>query len=242
MYTRAERLKRPVENLPAWMQAALDAFELSGLAVVLVDAHGDVLSVNRLAESIFDDDVYLVGGRIVSANPEVTARLDRALSLLSRTERASLPPIPILLPRKERRPILAFPTRLPCATVDDFALSHAMVVLVQLDTQIMLVDADLLAAFNLTRSEARLASQLVGGHSLRGAAASIGIAYESARKTLKSILYKTSTNRQTQLIALLCALAARRPCHIDQFRTPAVATKRPRVASALDESAPVSEI
>jgi DNA-binding CsgD family transcriptional regulator len=58
-------------------------------------------------------------------------------------------------------------------------------------------------SFSLTPAETRLAECLLEGMSLRQAAASLGVGYETARKTLKSIFEKTGTNRQAQLVLVL---------------------------------------
>jgi len=54
--------------------------------------------------------------------------------------------------------------------------------------------------FALTLAEARLALHLVGGETLRSAAAKLNITYETARTSLKKIFKKTETCRQAELI------------------------------------------
>jgi DNA-binding CsgD family transcriptional regulator len=57
--------------------------------------------------------------------------------------------------------------------------------------------------FGLTPSEARLALNLVTGETLRSAAAELHISYETARTQLKSILSKTGTRRQAELVVVI---------------------------------------
>ncbi len=57
--------------------------------------------------------------------------------------------------------------------------------------------------FSLTPAETRLAQCLLKGLSVKEAALDLGVGYETARKTLKSIYQKTGTSRQTQLVLLL---------------------------------------
>lgn len=59
--------------------------------------------------------------------------------------------------------------------------------------------------FGLTPSEARLAARLALGEALHDAAASLGIAYSTARTQLSVIFRKTSTSRQAELVRLLIA-------------------------------------
>lgn len=58
-------------------------------------------------------------------------------------------------------------------------------------------------AYGLTGAEARLACALVDGASLREASARQGITYSTARGYVKSLLQKTGTHRQAQLVARL---------------------------------------
>jgi DNA-binding CsgD family transcriptional regulator len=61
---------------------------------------------------------------------------------------------------------------------------------------------------NLTEAESRLAICLLDGMSLKEAAASIGITYETARSLVKTIFRKTETQRQSQLVLLLARVTS----------------------------------
>lgn len=57
--------------------------------------------------------------------------------------------------------------------------------------------------YSLTPSEVQLGRCLLQGDSLRRAAGTMGITYETARDKLKTIYQKTGVNKQTQLVLLL---------------------------------------
>ena len=57
--------------------------------------------------------------------------------------------------------------------------------------------------FGLTPAEARLVLRIVAGDSLRSSAAALGIGYETARTTLKSVFHKTGTRRQAELVIVV---------------------------------------
>jgi DNA-binding CsgD family transcriptional regulator len=61
--------------------------------------------------------------------------------------------------------------------------------------------------FGLSPAEARLAQQIARGDSLEDIAADAGIKMSTARSQLASVFYKTGTQRQPKLVALLCRLA-----------------------------------
>jgi DNA-binding CsgD family transcriptional regulator len=57
--------------------------------------------------------------------------------------------------------------------------------------------------FGLTRSEALLANALVNGRTLQQIAVAHNVSLNTIRTQLKSVLIKTGTNRQSELVALL---------------------------------------
>lgn len=67
--------------------------------------------------------------------------------------------------------------------------------------------------FELTRTEAKLASALAGGLSLQAFAEKADMAPGTARRHLERIFLKTGVDRQAELVrlALACALPVRRP-------------------------------
>ncbi len=62
--------------------AAVEALELSGSAVALLNRRGEVLRLNRGAEALLSPDLRVVERRIISQDREATAALDRALHSL----------------------------------------------------------------------------------------------------------------------------------------------------------------
>jgi DNA-binding CsgD family transcriptional regulator len=191
----------------ARIEAALQAFEISNSAAVVVDRFGQVHKANPSAERLFGPDLQIVQRCIASRSRDATAALERALHTLiwSGNEGALHPPI--VLPRLEGRPILAYPLRLPAVSADAFSPCRACVVFVDLDARPVAPGEDLIRAFALTPAEAKLASRMLAEESLEAAAAVLGIAYETSRNMLKSVFQKTGTHRQVQLAALLARVA-----------------------------------
>jgi DNA-binding CsgD family transcriptional regulator len=60
--------------------------------------------------------------------------------------------------------------------------------------------------YGLTQAETRLALSLLDGRSLIKTADSIGVAHETVRSQVKSVLHKTGTRRQGELTRLLSSL------------------------------------
>ncbi|MFY9698787.1 MAG: helix-turn-helix transcriptional regulator [Rhodoplanes sp.] len=214
----------------AWAEGALTAFEATETAVVLSDCRCEVWRVNPSAETLFGPDLHILNRRLISADQDATAALDRALSELLWVPAAAATRRPIKLPRQNKRPILAYPIRLAPVTSDAFSPCQAIVVLIDLKKRARPPECDLRACFGLTAAEASLAIQIVSGDDLIAICNKSKIARETARAQLRSIFAKTGVHRQSELVALLSNItklqvARVRPCEpsvapIGSTRTP----------------------
>lgn len=190
-------------------EAALAAFETSGLAVALLDRFGRAFRLNIAAERLMDSNLKIAQGRITSSDHEATAAFDRALhALLWSTSGQPLAP-PVVLPRAERHPVLAYLIRAPAICADALSACQAVVVFIDPETSARPPLEHLRTAFGLTVAEARLASRLAAGERLESAADALGITYATARTQLKSIFAKLDVSRQSELVAVLSRLPFR---------------------------------
>jgi len=190
-------------------EAALEAFEVSGSAVVLLDRFGQALRANAAAERLLRDDPCIERRRVVSTDRDATAALDRALHAILWNRSASALMAPVPLPRRDKRPVLAYPVRLAAVSADALAACQALLVLVDPDERPPPPEAALRAGFGLTAAEAKLAMQLAAGEPLETAAEQLGIAKETARAQLKAVFAKLDLHRQAELVALLARLLNR---------------------------------
>lgn len=189
--------------------AALAAFETSGHAVALLDRFGKVIRVNASAERLLGPDPKIVQGRITASDHKVSAALDRALhALLWSSSGLALTP-PVVLPRAEKHPLLAYLLRPQAICADALAACQAVVVFVDPDSAAQPPEAHLKVAFGLSAAEARLASRLATGERLEAAAEALGITYHTARTELKRVFAKLDVSRQSELVAVLSRLPFR---------------------------------
>jgi DNA-binding CsgD family transcriptional regulator len=190
----------------ARLDAAMAAFEMSASAIVMLDHRSEVTRMNDAAERLIGTDLRIVRRRLVSFDRAATTALDRALHrlLLSPEPTALMPPV--ALPRRDGRPVLAYPVRLSDIMGEPLGPCHAILVLVDLDRRVRPPDAVLQESLGVTRAEARLCGLLASGSTLHDAADQIGITKETARGQLKAIFAKTQTHRQAELVALLARL------------------------------------
>jgi DNA-binding CsgD family transcriptional regulator len=186
--------------------AALEAFEISRTAAVLLNRNAEVVRTNPSADLLFDGDISIQQRRISVLDKAANDNLDRSLSqLLWRPSGASLMP-PVALPRREKRPVLAYPLKLSRLSDNFFSECQAAVILVDTETRPRSPESALKRAFGLTSAEARLASHLVSGDTLEVLCERLAIAKETARNQLKSVFAKTRTSRQAELVLLMAGM------------------------------------
>jgi DNA-binding CsgD family transcriptional regulator len=111
----------------------------------------------------------------------------------------------IPVPAKEDRPALVvhmLPLRR--AAHDIFSGADILVAATAVSASAMVPSPNILTGlFDLTPAEAKLATALTRGQSLKAAAAGNGVTFSTARTYLDRIYRKTGANQQSQLVALL---------------------------------------
>lgn len=181
------------------------AFEAIGLAAAVLGVHGRVLATNAL----FDKSttfIALAHGRVAVADRAAQTLFDASLSELINNTSPRTRSIAV------RDPAGAMPTvvhLVPLAREAHatFASGEIIVIASTLLASAMIPSPQLLhALFDLTPAEARLASALAAGQSVRAAAQSGSITFATARSYLESIFAKTATHRQSELVSLLKAV------------------------------------
>jgi DNA-binding CsgD family transcriptional regulator len=190
----------------AAVNGAIEAFEVAGSAVVLLNRCAEVLHLNKAAEALLGMDLRMVERRLSCQDRHAAGELDRAVySLLhDQTKSALMPPVP--LPRRTGRPVLAYPVRLPTMSTSPLADCQALLVLVDLEARARPPQDILRSSFRLTAAESRLASRMASGETLERVAEDLRICKETARNQLKAVFHKVGVNRQAELVALLSAI------------------------------------
>lgn len=184
-------------------QGALEAFEMSGRAALLINGRGEIFMANSSAELLLKGDVQIIKRKLVSNDRRANAELEEALrDLLRNPLRASLSAM-VCLPRSGRLPLFAYPVRLSGLAANILADCQGVVILIDPENRSRPPEAALRTAFQLTAAEARLASRLAWGEKLEVAAEILSIAPDTGRNQLKSIFAKMGVHRQAELVAAL---------------------------------------
>jgi DNA-binding CsgD family transcriptional regulator len=206
--TRALRIKLKLDGAEMRVAAALAAFDQIDAGVAIVDRELRPVALNRRLEQIVlrQDGLRLSRKRLAATDPTAIpaveamlwragsddARIAGAYTMLLRRP-AGRPPWSLTVRRLDRQ--LALPeSGLFALLVEDLAHETGS------------VEPVLIAAFGLTRREAKLAAALARGDRLADAATALGITYGTARVYLKGIFLKTRTRRQAELVSVILRL------------------------------------
>lgn len=186
----------------AHAKSALDAFQFSDRAAVLVDRAGEVVLANTTADSILGEDLTIVGRRLVSYDEDATRELDFALDQILWRESAVTSP-PVVFPKQNGGRLVIYPMRLRGMTDSPLSAFHAILVIADTNSYSNIRPATLKLVFGLTAAEARLAVAIANGTEIDGFSRAAGISKQTARNHLKSIFRKTGVERQHELAYLL---------------------------------------
>ncbi|GKQ51816.1 transcriptional regulator [Bradyrhizobium sp. Ce-3] len=174
---------------------------------VVLNRQGFVLSCNAAADAGFDQDILVRNRRLALRDKDAMAKYHRLVDLIRTSpDGAALPTEPIVVRRAAKPPVLIRVLLVDGAASSVFLGARAMLVFSNLSPP-PLLDAKLIArAFDLTPAEARLTALLRGGLPIQAAAEQLEISPATARNHLKSVFFKTSTHRQSELIRLVTML------------------------------------
>lgn len=206
---RAVELGARVRGLEQRLSSHSDMLDRLPTGVLLLDHSGTVRHANRRAAGMMGEGspLRLHEGRLVSETPGADGRLQKALSAALAFTRGKTSEEPcsaiVSLPDGTYR-MSVLPVPLSRARPLFADLSLVLAVFVSTPEEPAPLDPERLQVrYGLTRSEARLTSQLARGQDLKTAAASIGVAHETARGYLKNVFWKTGTKRQAELLGRL---------------------------------------
>jgi DNA-binding CsgD family transcriptional regulator len=174
---------------------------------IVINNDGEVLCANASASKLFDDDFYLRNRRLLATDLRSRIQLeilaDQVRALSAKPGRAA---IQTVVHRPQRRPIVIKAIVRGLTDTNLLLGVHALLLLTDMDSQPGISPVSLMEIFGLTPAQARLASLLVEGKSLKEISHEMRNSSGTARNHLKAVFTQTGTNRQGELVSLLSRL------------------------------------
>ncbi len=204
---RALQIRRRLLTPTIEHRAAHEALDRTVTATLVVSRDGHILFANRKAEQLFReaDAIRSVGNRLAVVDRSAGDRLARLIRGAADTAacRGASPGGVLALERFDRLPLTVLVAPFRPARDGLGARLPAAILFIRDSEALNLAGKALQALFGLTPAEATFASALANGKSVEEIATSVGVTLNTARTHVKSVLAKTGTSRQSQLVGLL---------------------------------------
>jgi DNA-binding CsgD family transcriptional regulator len=186
------------------------AIDHLSIGIVFVDSKAVVVLFNRTAEELLrrNDGLLLVHNRLHASSHRESSGLEAMITKAVQTGNDNgFARGTTLLSRRTGRPLAVTAVPLPQVGLGFVQTPFAILFISDPDQKIE-VPADFLRrCYGLTVAEARLATVLVEGRSLKEAADLCGVTHNTVRSQLKAIFMKTDVQRQAQLIRVILTSA-----------------------------------
>ena len=181
--------------------------DIARMATIFFDRLGKITHVNNAATDILGPQLQVIEGELRSIREAETASIRNAVKAMLAHPNSGIAENVQAIPieRKGQRPLLLRIQRLN-GEMDLFAHSVGICVIDVPEQQRTAPPQILKQVFGLTEQEASIAVRLCEGHSLREISEATDRSYETVRTHMKSILQKTGTSRQGELIALVAKM------------------------------------
>jgi DNA-binding CsgD family transcriptional regulator len=188
-------------------RAAAEALEMMGLPGAVLGPRGRILSANSLLTDMMPGVFRDRPARLAIVNEAADHLLELAVADASLNQHAAaVRSIPI--PAGENQPpIVVHLTPVKGRARDVFASAVAILIATPVVPRQVEGVGVIQGLFDLTPAEARLAALIATGYTPREASIRLGVREGTARTTLKRVLEKTGTRRQSQLVGLLQSTA-----------------------------------
>ncbi len=183
--------------------ATVSVLQNVGLPAAVMSANGRVIAANQLLDAMPSTFLSRAFDRLAIGDSRADVLFQEAVRIIA----GDLTPVVRSIPLRattERPAIVLHVLPLRRSAQDIFAGGNILVVAATVRTGSPEPSPQILSVlFDLSPAEAKLASALGSGCSLKTAALNLNITVKTARTYLERVFYKTGTQRQSELVALL---------------------------------------
>jgi len=184
-------------------EATTSALKMMGVPAAVLAASGHVLTANSLLEALPSVFLSVAFGRMAIADATANLLFQQAIEAARTNVEPLVRSIPIPA-RDAREAIIVHLLPLRRAAHEIFSGADILVATTAVSASNLVPSPTILTGlFDLTPAEARVATALASGRSLKETAIQGGITVKTARTYLDRIFLKTGTHQQSQLVALL---------------------------------------
>lgn len=179
--------------------------------IYLVDGSGTIRLVNRAGERLLADDkgLTVLGGHLAARRQDSARRLEMLIAAATASEGPQVGGAMSLPLPGQRFPLALRIVPIPRVSMAMFSRPRtALVCVTDLETSVRSPEAELRALFGLTLAEARVATAIFEGRSMREAAQQLDVALNTVRFQLARVYEKTGVTRQAELVKMMMRLSS----------------------------------
>jgi len=205
---RALQTRQRLQHASLALRASADVLARTDTATLVVDGQANVLYANELAEHLLRRDeggLQVLGGRLLARHPASAVELRRLIERCVQTAAGQpcAPDVALSIQRAGQSPLSVLVAPLPAHAHGWRQSQPAVMVFIRDAASLVPTPQTLRELFGLTGNESLIAAALAEGHTLEASAEALRMGMGTARTHLKSIMAKTGTHRQAQLVALV---------------------------------------
>ena len=182
-------------------RGAVETLSQLGLPAAALTQSGRIVLANDLLTALSPRIGIGAFDRLIADNPALTRKLRSFLSVHSTAAHAAIS-LPVA-PFEDRPPLILHFLPLRQAAADIFSRAQILLVVTPVTAGPGELPQLIAGLFDLTPAEMNLATALVAGQSPPDYARQRGVSHETVRTQLKSLMPKTGTHRQIDLVRLL---------------------------------------
>lgn len=187
-------------------RAGAEALEALGLPAAVLGGRGQLLACNEMMHELIPTTVRDGAERLEITEKKADALLGTALSALATGIRRDIVQSFPIVGANEKPASVAHLLPVRGSAHDLFSRMHSILVIMPMPGPGAPSAQVLQALFDLTPSEARIASALADGRSIDAIGVDFGIARETVRSHLRSIFAKSGVSKQSSLVRLLLGI------------------------------------
>ena len=188
-------------------QAASQTLAALGLAALVLDEAGSVLTANALIEGMGHLVHWRAGDRMALKDKSANDILGDALARVKLGDHSGVQSFPVRDPVNDS-PMVGHVVPIRFSARDIFARSTAVFILIPVAAPHSPPVELVMSLFDLTPAEARVARGLAAGKTVDDLAGDNGVSPNTVRVQVRAVLEKTGCQRQTDVVALLGGLSA----------------------------------
>ena len=201
--SNAARLHAELRELGWKSAAALRALDQVAAGVIITDAKGTAVDMNRAAENVLcrEDGLLVRQGKSCAQRIFDHEKLARAIAVAANAKTAAAV-ARMLVGRRGGRVSYMLTVAPLGVELAVYERPLAMILVADPDARTP-SERDLAASFGLSRAESRLTAALLAGKRLHEVAADSGVQITTVRTQLSSVLREVGVSRQAELIRVL---------------------------------------